>query len=382
MRGEARLADRDALLATSLLPTRAESDLATEQVKANAIKNNTTLSTAMREKVHRDWANLDLAGPAAEAGGEVGAADTQELGLAGAAAGANTMGAGAQPLSGGAPAAPGTAQSFATDAVQQAGHNLGVAHAELAQAGQEGPGTQDLEEARREFFGEAPPGAQRRILQTDAKTNGDDGIIVSRFYIGDPTAAFGMLNGDNREPSTEPDAPHRFSVAWDTRTGEVSFTLTPSTTPGGDSYDALPINFGPGGVPNNFVLNRLGPDGIDIDYNVLNSGVKYPVVEPLSDPPQPKLDEHGRPVWEQVPFGEANGNFSISLDGDRITVRHNGDDYPDGEFIQYRGEGTRELGTKEMARPGGGWLPPESTPALSDIFPGFGQNDYTFNAPR
>lgn len=215
-----------------------------------------------------------------------------------------------------------------------------------------GPGAADMAAVRDLYFGDAPPGAQRQILKTGAIVpGGQDGIIVSRFFIADEHAAFGLLHGDNRGPMADPNASHRFSVAWDTRTGEVSITVHPSTyTLTGDTVDALPLNTTPGGDPNNFIVHEATPNTLNVEYNVLNSGIP-------------------------VPVGEANGRLLIELEPDRIHVTNRGDDYPDGEFIQYRDSGTRMLGNKDMSA----WK--ESVPVISD-FTGLGQNGHTRSAPR
>jgi hypothetical protein len=190
-----------------------------------------------------------------------------------------------------------------------------------------GPGEAELDAARREFFGPADPGAQRTVLQTGARIpGGKDGIIVSRFYIADQDAAFGTLYGDGRGPSTDPNAGYRFSVAWDTLTGEVSLTVNPSTIHNQLLPDqvvpARPINTEPGGDPNNFVVDQASPGHLTVSYNVLNS---------------------------VIPVGQANGTVDIGLDPNTISLNLHGDNYPDGEFIQYRPDGTRMLFTKDMS---------------------------------
>jgi hypothetical protein len=230
-----------------------------------------------------------------------------------------------------------------------------------------GSGIADLDAARREFFGPVAPGTQRQILQTNAKVpGGKDGIILSRFYIADKYAALGNLYGDNRGPTTDPTAGHRFSVAWDTNTGEVSLTVQPSTIVGGSALGAgegpilipqqledrvvgaLPINVGPGGSPNNFVVDQADPGHLKLSYNVLNSA---------------------------IPIGEANGTFDISLDPKDITIRLQGDDYPDGEFIQYRPDGTQLLATKAMSPWKEQAVFPETIPWVDPI-------DKTFTHPH
>lgn len=212
-------------------------------------------------------------------------------------------------------------------------------------------GQREFDAARANFFGPAPPGAAREILQTNATIpGGDEGILVSRFYIANTNAAFGLLDGDGRSATADPHASYRFAIAWDTRTGEVSVTVTPST------YDvtsfekhlepALPISTDAGGPTNNFVVTAAGDNHLRVDYNVLNS---------------------------VTPIGEANGTLDISVDPDDFRIGLKGDDYPDGEFIQYRPEGTRMLATKDMHWAG------ELT-VFDNLF--VGQIDNTYHRPR
>ncbi|TDP92157.1 hypothetical protein [Labedaea rhizosphaerae] len=222
-------------------------------------------------------------------------------------------------------------------------------HTGLQLAGDQ-PVAADSAAARAAFFGPTPPGAQRTILQTGAVVpGGKDGIIVGRFYIPSLLAAEGNLYGDNRGPSTDPNASSRFSVAWDTATGEVSVTVSPSTTNANGSFyppndiivgpfgvpvqvppsvqrhdevvPARPITIGPGGEPNNFVVNAADPTHLDLNYNLLNS---------------------------VIPVGQANGHLGLSLTPDAVGVHLDGDDYPAGEFVQYRSDGARLLGDKPM----------------------------------
>jgi hypothetical protein len=223
-----------------------------------------------------------------------------------------------------------------------------------------GPGLSDLGAAREEFFGPPDPGSQRYRFTTMADVDGsDDGIVVGRFFIANDVAAGGTLRGDGRGPTTDPAAGHRFSIAWDTRTGEVSVTVNQSTiiegtrigegpalsyaTPSDVDVPAYPITEGTGGAPNNFVLQHANPGQLTMSYNVLNS---------------------------VYPMGQANGTVDIRLDQENLSVRLSGDDYPDGEFVQYRPEGTRLLGAKDM-----GWLQDGA------VFTGPGY-DNTFVAPR
>jgi hypothetical protein len=222
-------------------------------------------------------------------------------------------------------------------------------------------GLRDLGIARENFFGPAPPGAQRTILKTGATIpGGDEGILLSRFYIANKSAAFGLLDGDGRPATSDPNATYRFAIAWDTRTGEVSVTVSSSTfdvtvsNPDDPEYGttekqtvpALPISTQPGEEPNNVVVTAAEPNHLRLDYSMLNS---------------------------VTPIGEANGTLDISVDPRYFHIGLKGDDYPDGEFVQYRPEGTRTLATKDMA-----WA--QELTVFDNVV--VGQIDNTYNHPR
>jgi hypothetical protein len=225
----------------------------------------------------------------------------------------------------------------------------------LLPAGQPPPepnGYRDLEAAKQIYFGPTPPpGATRHIFRTAATIpGGDEGILLSRFYIANENAAFGLLDGDGRTATSDPNASYRFAIAWDTRTGEVSVTVSPST------YNvtnlekhlqpALPLSTDPGGPANNVVVTAQGDNHLRVDYNLLNS---------------------------VTPIGQANGTLDISVDPDYFHIGLKGDDYPDGEFVQYRPEGTRTLATKDMH-----WA--QELTVFDNVF--VGQIDNTYNHPR
>jgi hypothetical protein len=209
-------------------------------------------------------------------------------------------------------------------------------------AAQGGP---NIDAARDAFFGAVPPGARRKVIQTNATVpGGQDGIVLSRFYIADQLAAYNQLYGDNRGPSTDPAAASRFDLAWDTRTGEVSITVHPSTQTETSVFqeqspfteprkiDAWPVNVGPDSLgtnfANNFVVN--GETGkLDVKYDLINSGL-------------PDLAR----------FGAVQGHTTLSVDGDDFVGTSNGEDYPDREVIQYTPEGSRMLHTRPMSPSG------------------------------
>jgi hypothetical protein len=221
----------------------------------------------------------------------------------------------------------------------------------LERAGQTGLGGPNADAARKRFFdGPVPPLAQRKILRTGATVpGGKDGIILNRLYIADKDAAAYQLYGDGRGPSTDPNASSRVDIAWDTRTGEVSITVHPSTVQPTSIFQEQspfteprevapwPIKTGPGSLGTNFSNNfevSERPGGIDVKYDLINSG--------LPDP---------------VRFGAVQGQTSLSVTGNEITGDAHGEDYPDREVVQYRDDGSRLLNNRPMG-PGGQWGTP------------------------
>ena len=79
-------------------------------------------------------------------------------------------------------------------------------------------------------FGVVPAGDQRVTVDTGVVT-GDDGVVVTKFFIPAAKAAGGLLLGDERNWSSDPAtaARSRFYVTWDVATGKASVTVTHST---------------------------------------------------------------------------------------------------------------------------------------------------------
>ncbi len=92
-------------------------------------------------------------------------------------------------------------------------------------------------------FGVVPAGDQRVTVDTGVVT-GDDGVVVTKFFIPAAKAAGGLLLGDERNWSSDPAtaARSRFYVTWDVATGKASVTVTHSTLTGGIDVAALRID--------------------------------------------------------------------------------------------------------------------------------------------
>ena len=171
----------------------------------------------------------------------------------------------------------------------------------------------------------AQPAYSTRAAPISVRPEANRGIVLVRLFIMGPTAAWGMLLGDNRTFSVDPNVSYRVAIAWNTASGKVVTTISPSRTPPhmeavgceGNNwhvcmpimrpaptlYPALPI----GGA--NHVSARLAGGTLTIDYSALNSFLPCCAVE---------------------------GTIRIHLSSSGSTVHFVGDAYPSMEVNQYR----------------------------------------------
>ncbi len=172
--------------------------------------------------------------------------------------------------------------------------------------------------ARDAFFGEARSGDTRTIQNTGAVASGN-GIVLVRFYISDKTAA-GYLAGDDRGTTSAVDARYRIAMAWDTDTGEVSYTVAQSCESGWRHCVRQPV-INEGGANSMTVTKAQGGD-LSVKYSGLNS----------------KTMIDWGPADSRCTTGccSVDGQVDISL-GRRgyVQTRLRGDDYPDFEGYQY-----------------------------------------------
>jgi RHS repeat-associated protein len=187
-------------------------------------------------------------------------------------------------------------------------------------------------QAINQYFGATPPGAARIFFYVPVGQ--DHGIIVLRTFIPWKLAAFGGLLGDDRGFSLDPNASYRVAVAWNTASGLVSFTVSPShSAPKDGHWNSLgrgPLFWVPGepsrmlparpiGLGNANVISYLGQpgtpgDGILIHVGGLNSLVGCCEVSYNVGVSFTGNDTYGRDTY-------------VHLEGTR---------YPDFEAIQYQ----------------------------------------------
>ncbi|GHG65763.1 hypothetical protein GCM10018779_36660 [Streptomyces griseocarneus] len=195
-------------------------------------------------------------------------------------------------------------------------------------------------------FGRQPTGAQRKFFGVGKGQ--DRGIIMVRFFINTPKAALGLLQGDNRSFTDDPDAPYRMVVVWDTETGRVSFTVAPShTRPGNEAY--MRARFGRHADPGRMIpANGIKVNGWPGDTTGRNNVINMDG----SSSDELKLGVHG--VNSLMPLFAVDNELSVSARGSSVSVSRSGDAYPDMEVIQYSRNGApKVIATDSMAHRNG-----------------------------
>lgn len=174
------------------------------------------------------------------------------------------------------------------------------------------------------FFGPGPEGA-RSVTTQVGKPGPDHGIIYGRFFISKNDAASpAKLFGDNRAFTANPDADYRIAFAYNTATGEVSYTVSGSTDLDGRELDAGDLQHTDNPAPwtNSYPVVTVGDDGrIKIDVHAVNPQTKIGAVD-----------------------------TSVTIDPDENYARVQGDDYPDVELYRQNPDGsTTTIGQDEMS---------------------------------
>lgn len=152
-------------------------------------------------------------------------------------------------------------------------------------------------------FGGLPGGSTRISASTGAR-NRDDGIVILRWFIPNHDAGGRLLVGDGRGFSGAPDDVHRSRayLAWNTKTGAVTFTVTPTTV-----STALPRSL-------------KGP-GICTKFKI-----PYPCVKDYPLPPRIRGGEHipALPISVKSSFGDVHSTDWQARHTNNVAVRREG----------------------------------------------------------
>ncbi|MEU3874038.1 MULTISPECIES: RHS repeat-associated core domain-containing protein [Streptomyces] len=213
------------------------------------------------------------------------------------------------------------------------------------------------EAARRAGYGRKPSGSQRATFNVGRGP--DRGIIMMRFFIHTKLAMMGMLLGDDRDFSEDPDAPYRMVLFWDTATGQVSFTVAPShIAPGNDGY--MMARFGRHSTSTTIPANDIKINAKSTDTlggnNVLQLGNSTP----------DELNLNVRGVQSLFPLFSVDNKVSIKAGKSSVSVTRAGDAYPDMEVIQYPRNGEpRVIATNQLVHGSGLDSMPAKIPGVS-----------------
>ncbi|MFJ5075093.1 RHS repeat-associated core domain-containing protein [Streptomyces sp. NPDC088553] len=211
-----------------------------------------------------------------------------------------------------------------------------------------------------ELFNDHPEGS--RWAPFEVGPGEDRGIIMVRFYIHTEKAALGMLVGDNRKSTSDPNAPFRMTLLWDTATGQCLFTVTASETPArneakkvaADPGSKAPWKWETTTIPGRKIPARpIDVDGFSGDtvvegHNVVNLHNKGASVSPE------KLDVGIHAVNSLMRLFAVDANLTVEATKTDVKITRKGDPYPDMEVFQYRkGVEPRVIAHDSMASPTG-----------------------------
>ncbi|MFF3981181.1 RHS repeat-associated core domain-containing protein [Streptomyces sp. NPDC001828] len=192
-----------------------------------------------------------------------------------------------------------------------------------------------------------------RAIHFNVGAGPDRGVIVARFFIHTQEAAMGMLLGDDRGFTDDPAAPYRMKVVWNTATGDVTFTITPSRTTGRRIVEEGGL--GKVGKPR---MIEGDPVTIPADPIYLNSSESWKtvfarnIINGDGDANGLNLSIHA--VNSLMSIFSVDGDFNIRFTEKGTYVTRSGDAYPDMEVYQYqRGQAMHTLATDSMAHSSG-----------------------------
>ncbi|WP_033253018.1 hypothetical protein [Kitasatospora phosalacinea] len=205
------------------------------------------------------------------------------------------------------------------------------------------------DDAKDRGWGDLEDGAKRvyphHRYKTGYQAPPDNGIIMVRFFIRGEKAVFGNLYGDNRDWSDDPNAAYRMDLFWDTATGEVSFTVSPTHTTPTLGDPGCP---GCGDAPRPGQPSRMIP-ARDIVEGPMNSSINMNAQNNINanwvGPGGLNVDVHG--LNSLLPVFAVDTHIKVDVrDSGSIEVGRSGDAYPSMEVVQYRrGQAPRTVAT-------------------------------------
>ncbi|MEU2792288.1 RHS repeat-associated core domain-containing protein [Streptomyces sp. NPDC007100] len=197
--------------------------------------------------------------------------------------------------------------------------------------------------ASRQMWDDGPKGTQTGRFNVGKGK--DRGIVMVRYFIHTREAMkvagpfmSGILLGDDRDFSDDPDQAYRMVVFWDTASGDVVFKVAPSHL-NPDNLAVAPLYGGNMTFPRRMDANPLVIDDSDNWFHEFATSeltrVGINVLQKRdSNSEMLNLGVHG--VQPVAPAGAVDNNLSIAANGSTVSVRREGNSYPDMEAVQYR----------------------------------------------
>ncbi|MFH9426618.1 RHS repeat domain-containing protein, partial [Streptomyces sp. NPDC017529] len=200
--------------------------------------------------------------------------------------------------------------------------------------------------AHRQMWDEGPKGT--RFQSFNVSKGKDRGIIMIRYFIHTREAmnvtlglTAGLLIGDDRDFSTDPDQAYRMVLFWDTASGDVTFKVAPSHTTETKRSVSTTLT---GGQPMEATVKSTQLDANELTieegsgWDIFNTPETIAGKNILqtrdSNSQRLNLGVHG--VQPLLSLGAVDNNISVAANEASVSVHRSGDPYPDMEVVRYR----------------------------------------------
>ncbi|MFD7334895.1 RHS repeat-associated core domain-containing protein [Streptomyces violascens] len=229
-------------------------------------------------------------------------------------------------------------------------------HTQPDEGGGGGGGGSDLVgEATNAGWTTQPDGSVRK--EFNVGKGEDRGIIRLTYFIHTKLALLGLLLGDDRDFSTDPNEPYRMVLYWNTASGDCTFTISASHTAPSKQVMAdgvgLTARTRMVDIPSKMIkANPLKMEGWPGDTWGGDSVVNTTSLGSSRSSEGMDIQVHG--VNSLMNFFAVDNRIKIKATTKSVTVTRQGDAYPDMEVVQYRAnQAPRMIATDRMASESG-----------------------------
>ncbi|MFF2923965.1 RHS repeat-associated core domain-containing protein [Streptomyces celluloflavus] len=196
-------------------------------------------------------------------------------------------------------------------------------------------------EAKKAMWDKGPSGTKFRAFNVGRGEN--RGIIMIRYFIHTYDAMRvvpgreGLLLGDDRTWSLDPDTNYRMVLFWDTASGDVTFKVAPShTTPSTAEISSYTQGGGKAPIKMDIPSRMLPANPIYMNQNSWGTLLGRNIINDHgSDSDVLRVSVHG--VQPLVSVGAVDSGLEVMANQRSVRVARSGNAYPDFEVVQYRG---------------------------------------------